>query len=128
VTDSYSVAYEEACRYCREVQDGFLASLRDDLATFANGEELNDRLHEDIDGHEAVIYTGRSWVYLTGSGNDGAAEEELGDELKMGLPQRTYWAILADVRERSEWEEMCEAVESGSVAEYLVETSTANRS
>lgn len=119
--DHYSDSYTAAVRYCHEVQDGILASIRADLGAdfFKEPSDLSDRLHEEIDGCETVIYTGRSWVYLTGSRNDEAYKEESADGTDIDLAQRCYYAIRADVEERIEWENMLHAVENGLVAEYL---------
>jgi allantoicase len=119
-TDNYDDAYSAARRYCREVQDSLRSSIRDDLADFADVDAMNDRLHEEADNHQAVIYTGRDSCYCFGSSNEDAYQEETGEPAP-SVEVRAMFAIMADVRECSEWESMTAAVEEGTVAEYLAD-------
>ena len=70
----------------------------------ADGDDLYDRLHETIDGHEWVIYTYKAQQIIAHSQNDGAIEE-LGIECAitdgcLNWSAIAYCAFEADVREQ----------------------------
>lgn len=59
--------------------------------------DLNDTLHEDVDGTDIVIYTYKASAALMASSNDGAMLEETGEAGT--TEQQAYFALVADVRE-----------------------------
>ena len=84
--------------YWREV-----ASLAETITAeaAADGDDLHDRLHETIDGHEWVIYTYRNHEVLRFSENDeyalveGLYEPQAGEPLNWAA--MAYGALYADV-------------------------------
>jgi len=118
MSDSYDECYRAACRHVAECRESVLESVRDDLATFGDVDELRQRMMEECDGAATVIYTGQAWAYCLGSQNDDAYSAEMGEEPK-SVEVRACWALMADVEEDSDWQDMVDAVENDTVADYL---------
>jgi hypothetical protein len=69
-------------------------------------EDASDWLHETLDGHEFVIYTGKAWAVCWHSQNDIAMFEDMGpvdgvDNLGDLMTKCAYFAMQADVLERA---------------------------
>jgi len=80
-----------------EVKDGEITSM----------EQLQDRLHEDCDSAQRVIYTHQAKLALVFSDNDEAWDEEFGGEMP-NWSQLAYCAFYRDVQESLNVEE-CES-------------------
>lgn len=102
MTDTYSDAYHAACRYQQEVIESALEHVREMVA---EGQDKNEALEGYATGCETVIYTGRAWCYCFASSNDEAYEEEMG-EVAPSIESRAAWAIVADVREHYQWDDI----------------------
>lgn len=86
----------------REVAEEALQQIESGEIT--NTDELDTWLHETVDGHERVIYTGQAMDTVRYSDNDEEMVSEFGaDGLVKGdsiqWSQIAYHAMLADVRE-----------------------------
>lgn len=91
--------------YWREVR-ALGDELRDEVRTgeVTRPEQLHDRLHEAVDGHEYVVYTWRAQAVLLCSPNANAYVEECGTAgLTAGATvcwsTLAYFALRADVQE-----------------------------
>lgn len=60
--------------------------------------DLDDWLHETIDGHEFVIYTHKARLVLVATDHPDAYEDEYGDE-QHTVEQAAYAAMMRDVRD-----------------------------
>jgi hypothetical protein len=86
----------------RDVAKGIIDAVRAGEVT--DWDDLETRLHEDIDGHHDVIYTYAAMQVILHSSNDSAYFEDFGDEgaVEDGAIQWSrlaYAALMADVRE-----------------------------
>ena len=79
--------------------------VSDLIARIKSGEiededDLQTAIHEDIDGHQRIIYTFQAKISLLCSDNEDAGEEDgcLGD--KPTVEQRAFCAMRRDVEER----------------------------
>jgi hypothetical protein len=61
-------------------------------------DEVEDYLHETIDGHEFVIYTYKARLVMICTDHPDAFEEEMGDKPET-VEQAAYGAMMADVRD-----------------------------
>ena len=64
-------------------------------------EQVDDWLHESVDGCGEVIYTHQAKVMLLVSGNEDAYVEEIG-EAAPSIHAQSYMALRADIREAME--------------------------
>ena len=91
--------------YWKQV-DGIVSDLIEEgQADKLDTDELTERLHETIDGHEWVIYTGYHYEVLQHSPNDGYSVENFGADsiVKDGVLDTAalaYGALYGDVSER----------------------------
>lgn len=99
--DWVAEAFHAAEGYVREVVDGVLEAVREAVRDY--GQDSDEALQEIVDGYETVIYTGKARVYLLGSDHDEAYEEEMG-EPPSSVEVQAAFAIMADVRDRKEWD------------------------
>ena len=101
---------EDGINSLRREYYGDIRSMAEDLAkeiktgTIETREDLMDRIHEDVDGNQWVIYTRRAQVVLLVSDNDSAGPDSLGAEgfdWKDGIPwsQLAYFAVEQDLIE-----------------------------
>jgi hypothetical protein len=110
-----TVSYEDAIgvlrsEYYTDVKDmarELVKSCRE--GEIEDQDALQDRIHEDVDGSQWVIYTARAQVVMLVSDNDGAGPDECGAggfEWKDGVPwsQLAYFAMRADLVEQIEAE------------------------
>lgn len=68
-----------------------------------NEEELDQYVHESVDGHAFVIYTFKAKAALLASDYEDAYDTEMGDEGGPYDPSvRAYFALRADVMEQIE--------------------------
>ena len=58
-------------------------------------EEVQERLHETVDGCQEVIYTWRAQLVLAHSSNDGYAASEFGAESVLDSCGNLHWSALA---------------------------------
>lgn len=93
--------WEEGTRLLRRWYFEEVRSLaREALRENPKDEEARDEwLHETIDGHEYIIYTGKTLGVLLCSDNADAEEEETGEK-STDDARRAYFAMRADVREQ----------------------------
>ena len=75
----------------RAIKDGEVSS----------DEELNDYLHQSVDGTQRVIYTHQARVGLCCTENPDAYEDELGEKPPT-VEAAMYYALMADVQRRLE--------------------------
>lgn len=107
--DHYAAAMDHAGRYVWEEVRDALDAVRELLAdgSYTDKEEA---LQSYADECRTVIYTGRAWVYCLWSGNDGAYREEMGEE-PGSMEVRAMYALMADVREHPDWDDIGEEPE-----------------
>jgi len=80
----------------RGIADDIVQAIKDGEVT--NRDDLEERLHETIDGTQRVIYTYQAKCGLLASDNEDAYEDETGEQ--DATPEvRMYYALMADVRE-----------------------------
>ena len=90
----YSEVNRWADDYAKEIEDG----------EFEDRDEFIERLEQDVDGAQRVIYTFRAQIGLLVSDNADAGIDELGVESfdwSGGIPWSglMYWAFRADILE-----------------------------
>ncbi len=68
-------------------------------------EELDDRLHQDIDGSGRIIYTWSARLGLLATDNVDAYEEEMGEK-PAGPEQQLFMAMRRDVEAQLESEDV----------------------
>jgi hypothetical protein len=83
-----------------------VSNVADDFQRAVNEREITDRedgetwLHETVDGHSRVIYTGAAILGLYASKEDNAQFEETGE--RGDFSQQMYYAFMADIRDELE--------------------------
>lgn len=102
---------EVAC-LAESIVEETLQDLEPDASEDDAREQVQERHHETIDGHEWVTYTCYHHQVLQYSRNDGYMMEELGfqpltDSGALDTMALAYWALYADVQERL-WDEFDE--------------------
>lgn len=87
---------------------GLVESIKDEIkdGDITSMEHLQDRLHEDCDGAQRVIYTQQAKLALVFSDNDDAYEQEFGGDMPE-WSHLAYCAFYRDVQEHLDVEE-CE--------------------
>lgn len=102
---TYSDVCDTARRWqwqeCRDMAESCLAEARarsdwKSADAAERREILTEIVNESVDGCATVIYTGRALAYLFASSNDGAYEEETGEETA-DASVRACYALRADV-------------------------------
>lgn len=75
-----------------------------DYSEYASREEMSNVLHEKIDGHSWVIYTGSARSAIAHSRNPNYMMEEFGSDCSLTNfdNARCFWAMTADVNEQIE--------------------------
>lgn len=93
-----NITYNEYYKQTQAIVDELLERLDD--GEF-NDDELDDQLHEAIDRHEYIIYTGKSLAVLVHSNNWTEIDdmEHEFQDMSSTVTVAAYWAMLADVRE-----------------------------
>ena len=102
--DHYREAYAHAEQYVREEIADALDAVREALA-YDPGTDPDEALWEYADSCQTVNYTARAALYCLGSPNDGAYLDEMGEQLPT-VEQRAMYALVADVREHPDWDEI----------------------
>ena len=82
----YSEIKEWAADYDRAIESG----------EYADREEFLDRLHEDIDSSQLVIYTYKAKAVLFASDNEDAYEDQMGEKAPT-VEAAAYMAIETDI-------------------------------
>lgn len=120
MANSYQDAINAAGKYQWETVSGTLSDLRDALASgeVTTVEGLDERLAETCNDCETVIYTERAWVYCLGTRNDDAYLDQTGEEPDT-IEIRASYALRRDVEEHRDYQEMVDALENDTVADYL---------
>jgi hypothetical protein len=78
VEDAQRVLRKDYYDDVRGAADDLVRRLKD--GEFADRDDFDQALHEQVDGHARVIYTGQAIECLLYSDNDGAYVEEFGSE------------------------------------------------
>jgi hypothetical protein len=100
-------SYDEAWRVVeRDYWDDVRGLVEECKRAVKDGEvsddsELSDHLHEQVDGHQRVIYTHQARVGLCCTDNPEAYEDETGEKPPT-VEAAMYYALMADVRRRLE--------------------------
>lgn len=79
----------------REVGDDLIARIKS--GEIEDEDDLQTAIHEDIDGHQRIIYTFRAKISLLASDNEDAIDDTGAENPT--VEQRAYWAMRRDVEE-----------------------------
>ncbi len=88
MSDLTSKEYFEECRECAKSAIEQAKEYREDI---------EDVLHEMIDGHEYIIYTHKARLVVAWSENPDAYEDEMGERAPTD-EARAFFAMRADVQ------------------------------
>ena len=96
------MTYQDYWTEVRELADYFSEGGRW-TEDYGQDTDINDAMHETIDGHAYIIYYTEAHDVLKFSPNDNAYYEEMGENPAGGYnemaPPMAYFAMLADIRD-----------------------------
>lgn len=101
VNDAVSVIRRDYYADVEGLGDSLIEAIKD--GEIADREQFQDRLHEDVDGSQRVIYTWQAQLGILASENSDAYFEELGETLEcdgsVPYEKLMFYAMQRDVVE-----------------------------
>jgi len=114
---SADITYYEAWRVIERDYWDDVRGIREEMkravkdGEVSDEDEFRDHLHEQVDGHQRVIYTHQARVGLCCSSHPDAAEDEMGEPAR-DVSAQMYWALMADVCESCDYDTIVSELES----------------